>query len=104
MAEKFKKRLISKSVEVKKENLEQEKLRKKHNVEDENVKVVEKTNYFGVLANIIGVIISKTIIVFILVLAFIGLVCMVYPVPRDAFIVIMKDGFDEIQRLAGIQF
>lgn len=64
---------------------EQEALKQKHNIESENVVVVEKTQLFKRLTILFKSILS----VFVLIFAAIGIFTLLYPELRNSFITIL---------------
>ncbi len=64
---------------------EQETLKQKHNIENENVVVVEKTQLFKWLTILLKSILS----VFVLIFAAIGIFTLLYPELRNSFITIL---------------
>lgn len=64
---------------------EQETLKQKHNIESENVLVVEKTQWFKWLTILLKSILS----VFVLIFAAIGIFTLLYPELRNSFITIL---------------
>ena len=64
---------------------EQEVLKQKHNIESENVVVVEKTQWFKWLTILLKSILS----VFVLIFAAIGIFTLLYPELRNSFITIL---------------
>lgn len=64
---------------------EQETLKQKHNIESENVVVVEKTQWFKWLTILLKSILS----VFVLIFAAIGIFTLLYPELRNSFITIL---------------
>ncbi len=64
---------------------EQEALKQKHNIESENVVVVEKTQWFKWLTILLKSILS----VFVLIFAAIGIFTLLYPELRNSFITIL---------------
>ena len=80
------------SERIKKENAkekEQIRLKKKHQIDQENVVVVEKSNTYKFTI--------KTIIAFIKLIAIIGLTTLVYPTLRQEFLTIFLDVFDQFK-------
>ena len=75
-----------------KENIErqaqQEKLREKHNIEDENMVVVEKSNMAKFSVNTFIRLIKFFAAVIIVCLAVIGLTALVFPETREALLAI----------------
>ena len=74
-----------------KEKENQRKLREKYN-EKSDVKIVEKSHLVEHMIRI-----AASIIIF--VLAAVGLLCLIYPESRDAFLGIIKNTIDEIMLL-----
>ncbi len=73
---------------------EQETLKQKHNIESENVVVVEKTQWFKWLTILLKSILS----VFVLIFAAIGIFTLLYPELRSSFITIL---YQIIQSIGG---
>lgn len=73
---------------------EQETLKQKHNIESENVVVVEKTQWFKWLTILLKSIFS----VFVLIFAAIGIFTLLYPELRSSFITIL---YQIIQSIGG---
>lgn len=86
---KFKRGLVDEAIQEEKEELKQEHLRKKYDVEDQDVVVVEKTYFIGKLFRII-------ISIIVYVLAVIGVVCLLYAPTRDELIKIFENTKSEI--------
>lgn len=62
---------------------EQKRLHTKHDIEDENVIVVEKSNMVKFSIKSLGVIIRSGATIILLCLAAIGLLCIIYPETRQ---------------------
>ena len=73
---------------------EQETMKQKHNIESENVVVVEKTQWFKWLTILLKSILS----VFVLIFAAIGIFTLLYPELRSSFITIL---YQIIQSIGG---
>ena len=73
---------------------EQETLKQKHNIESENVVVVEKTQWFKWLTILLKSILS----VFLIIFAAIGIFTLLYPELRSSFITIL---YQIIQSIGG---
>lgn len=72
------------------ERLKQQELKEKHNIEDENVIVVEKPSLVKFLIKL-GIRIVKVLAtIIILCLATIGLLGLLYPEPREELILILE--------------
>lgn len=97
---KYKKELVSKIVEEKKFFEEQEKLKEKHGIADEDVVIVEKDNMIKFFVRVIGKVLRMVATISILILAVIGLFTLFYPEIREPFIgilsVILKQYFNII--------
>ena len=75
---KIKEGLMQSVLEIEKENIKQSRLRKKHSIEDENVKVVEKSSLVKYLIQVIQIVSS----IILYILAIIGIIALIYPGPR----------------------
>lgn len=96
MANKYKFSPVEKynqEIELKKE---QELKRKKYNVEDENVIIVEKNNTVKFLVNVLLAVVKTIATIIIILLAAIGLMCLIYPSTRMEFFQIIFDIFSTI--------
>ncbi len=69
------------------EKREQEELRKKHNITDDKVKVVEKNNYLKYVIK--GIKLVANILVYIL--ASVGLIALIYPTTHQGLIAIADE-------------
>lgn len=69
---------------------EQQKLHTKHKIEDENVVIVEKNNLISFSVKSIAAFVHMAAGIVILILAAIGLLCLVYPDTRKEFMEIMN--------------
>lgn len=68
-----------------KERKKQEKLLKKHNLEKENVVIVEKANVFKFIIKTLINIIKIAGSIILIILATIGLIGLIYPETRNAY-------------------
>lgn len=87
------------SERIKKENAkekEQIRLKKKHQIDQENV-VVEKSNTYKFTIKTIISFIKLIATVTLLILAVIGLTTLVYPTLRQEFLTIFLDVFDQFK-------
>lgn len=82
---KFKNVGIREYKQKEKERQKQEKLLKKHNLEKENVVVVEKANVIKFLIKTLINIVKVTGSIILIILATIGLVGLIYPETRNAY-------------------
>ena len=88
------------SERIKKENAkekEQIRLKKKHQIDQENVVVVEKSNTYKFTIKTIIAFIKLFATVTLLILAVIGLTTLVYPTLRQEFLTIFLDVFDQFK-------
>lgn len=99
MANKFKTSLVSQVKAQEATEQEQKVLHKKHNIEDENVIVVEKSNMTKFLISTIGGVIRTFATIVLLILAVIGLTAIIYPEPRADMIDILFDLIKQIKHL-----
>lgn len=101
MQNKFSSVLQQKAVEMKKEEEEQERLRKKYQVEEPDVKIIKTNMFFRSLADMTGRIVRILCIIMIFLLAAIGAVGILYPAPREALIQIGQDLWSQVRILIG---
>ena len=88
------------SERIKKENAkekEQIRLKKKHQIDQENVVVVEKSNTYKFTIKTIISFIKLIATVTLLILAVIGLTTLVYPTLRQELLTIFLDVFDQFK-------
>lgn len=88
------------SERIKKENAkekEQIRLKKKHQINQENVVVVEKSNTYKFTIKTIIAFIKLIATVTLLILAVIGLTTLVYPTLRQEFLTTFLDVFDQFK-------
>ena len=79
------------------EFLSSEALKKKHQIDQENVVVVEKSNTYKFTIKTIISFIKLIATVTLLILAVIGLTTLVYPTLRQEFLTIFLDVFDQFK-------
>lgn len=94
------------SERIKKENAkekEQIRLKKKHQIDQENVVVVEKSNTYKFTIKTIISFIKLIATVTLLILAVIGLTTLVYPTLRQEFLTIFLDVFDQFKNFIKIE-
>ena len=92
----IKKGLIQEYEEQLQEEANQEKLREKYDVPDENVKIVEKKTTLQFLVRTAGVIIRTIFGAALIALAAAGLIAMIYPAPRAELLVVWKTILEEL--------
>lgn len=78
---------------------EQTELREKHNVEDENVLIVEKPSLIKFILKLTSQGIKDIATILILALATVGVLCIIYPGPREALIEILFEIRLELLRM-----
>lgn len=95
---------MKKFIEAYEENVskesEQIRLRKKHSINDQNVVVVEKNNFFKFTVRSIANLVHVGATIILVGLAVIGLICIMYESTRLPLIKILNDIFIQI-RLEG---
>ncbi len=92
----IKKGLIQEYEEQLQEEANQEKLREKYDVPDENVKIVEKKTTLQFLVRTAGVIIRTIFGAALIALAAAGLIAMIYPAPRAELLKVLLDAWNQI--------
>ena len=92
----IKKGLIQEYEEQLQEEANQEKLREKYDVPDENVKIVEKKTTLKFLVRTAGVIIRTIFGAALIALAAAGLIAMIYPAPREELLKVLLDAWNQI--------
>lgn len=91
MANKFSNGLVKGYKKDKAEEAHQEKLRKEYKIEDEKIKVVEQKTTFKFIVNLFINLVKLLFTIGILILATVGLICLIYPEPREEFLIILQD-------------
>lgn len=77
---------------------QQRRLHTKHNIEDENVVVVEKSNMVKFSIKSMGVVIRTGATMVLLCLAAIGLLCLIYPETRQPLQAVIVQIFNQLTR------
>lgn len=85
------------------EKEEQKKLKKKYDIEDPNIKVVEKSNMVKFTIKTIKGIIYVLCTIVIITLAIIGLAALCYESPRAELLIIMSDTIEHIKTSFGLR-
>lgn len=89
---KFKNGMAAEFEEQLEKERQQKMLHEKHNIEDENVVVVEKSGIYRLLVSL-----CKTIAaVIVFCLAAVGLLSLVYPEPRNEMISILESAISQV--------
>lgn len=78
------------------EQQRQDDLHVKHNIQDKNVIVVEKSNMIKFSVRSIVALVRLSATILLLVLATVGLLCLIYPETRHAFLEIMKQIINQL--------
>lgn len=79
------------------EREEQELLKKKHNISDENVKVVEKSNMVEFTVNTFIRLVKLIATILIILLATLGAMSLIYPEPRADMLEIIYNIFESVR-------
>ena len=93
---KIKKGLIQEYEELLQEEAEQEKLREKYDVPDENVKIVEKKTTLKFLIQPAGILLRTIFGAALIALAAAGLITIIYPAPRDELLKVLRNAWNQI--------
>lgn len=99
---KFNTGLVKEVAEQKQFEQEQKKLKEQHNIENENVVVVEKNNMVKFFVNTLFRIFRYLATVALLCLAAVGLTALVYPAPRANLITIFFDVLNQVKTALGM--
>lgn len=81
---------------------EQQKLKEKHHIEDENVVVVEQKSIFRFLIKILISGLKTAATIAILICATLGLLAMIYPEPREAILQVLQTIVEDGKAMLGI--
>lgn len=81
---------------------EQEKLKERHNIKDENVVVVEKKTTIQFVVTILIATLKTAAVVCILILATLGLLAMIYPNPRLEMITVLQTILSDACSMIGL--
>lgn len=79
----------------------QSRLREKNDIEDDSVVVVEKSNMAKFTVKTLAAIIHIFALVILLVLAAVGVICLIYPSTRLLFLAIFNGTIGDLQGLLG---
>ena len=91
--------LVRKYKETAQENKQQQDLRQKHNVADEGVYIVEKSNTFKFLLRGMFTVLRIVVSAVFVILAAVGLICLIYPDTRNALIGVWNGIIDNLLHL-----
>lgn len=78
---------------------EQERLHIKHNIEDEHIVVVEKSNMLKFFIKCTGAVLRTMATILLLCLAAVGLLCIIYPETRQALQKIIEQLMNQLIQL-----
>lgn len=81
---------------------EQEKLKAKHDIQEDNVIVVEKKSVSKFLLKLVITAIKTVATICLLLLASLGILGLIYPEPREALIAVLETILDSVTKLTGI--
>ena len=93
MANKFKKGFIREFNENRRQELEETKIRQRHNISDEKVVVIEKSDTVTFLFKVLLNGIKTAAWITLIILAAVGIMCLVYPETRTDFFKILHEIF-----------
>ena len=81
---------------------EENRIRKKYKITDENVVVVEKNNIFKFIVRIVLLTVKTAAWILLILLAAIGIICLIYPETRSALFEVLtgigKEASEMIQK------
>jgi hypothetical protein len=81
---------------------EQARLREKHSIKDEGVVVVEKANTFKFTVKTLLFLVRFAATVVLLTLAAIGLLALIYPMPREAVTSVIEGTIAQTKEMLGL--
>ena len=99
MANKFKKGFVKEFNENKKNEFEEKKIRQKHNISDEKVVVIEKSNTIKFMFKVLLNGIKTAAWITLIILAAVGIMCLIYPEIRTDFFKIISEIFTGTKNL-----
>ena len=99
MGNKLKKGCVSEFNESRRRELEEIKIRQKHNISDEKVVVIEKSNTVKFLFKVLLNGIKTAAWIILIILAAIGMMCLIYPETRTEFFKIISEIFTGTKNL-----
>ena len=97
MKNKFNPILVKKNTLDNKEKKHQDELKKIHGIEDEKVVVVEKNNFIKYFIRLFSSVFKDIVSITLIILAFIGLVSIIFPAPRADIIDIFSSALTEMK-------
>ena len=99
MGNKFKKGFVREFNESRRQELEEIKIRQKHNISDEKVVVIEKSNTVKFLFKVFLNGIKTAAWITLIILAAVGMMCLIYPETRTGFFKIISEIFTGTKNL-----
>ena len=90
MANKFKKGFVSEYKNKKQQEAQENRIKQKHHIIDENVVVVEKSNTLKFIIRILVLFLKTAVWITLIILAAVGILCLVYPETRWALFDILS--------------
>lgn len=90
MANKFKKGFVSEYKNKKQQEAQENRIKQKHHITDENVVVVEKSNTLKFIIRILVLFLKTAVWITLIILAAVGILCLVYPETRWALFDILS--------------
>lgn len=90
MANKFKKGFVSEYKNKKQQEAQENRIKQKHHIIDENVVVVEKSNTLKFIIRILVLFLKTAAWITLIILAAVGILCLVYPETRWALFDILS--------------
>ena len=82
MANKFKKGFVAEYKEKKQHEAEENRIKQKHHITDENVVVVEKSNTLKFIIRVLVLFLKTAAWITLIILAAVGILCLIYPETR----------------------
>ena len=90
MANKFKKGFVAEYKNKKQQEAQENRIKQKHHITDENVVVVEKSNTLKFIIRILVLFLKTAAWITLIILAAVGILCLVYPETRWALFDILS--------------
>jgi len=90
MANKFKKGFVAEYKNKKQQEAQENRIKQKHHITDENVVVVEKSNTLKFIIRILVLFLKTAVWITLIILAAVGILCLVYPETRWALFDILS--------------
>ena len=90
MANKFKKGFVAEYKNKKQQEAQENRIKQKHHIIDENVVVVEKSNTLKFIIRILVLFLKTAAWIILIILAAVGILCLVYPETRWALFDILS--------------